>query len=48
MDKKLFQQLHDHAVTLERLLVEHPDLPLADVIRDLRAAAEFVLIATTR
>ena len=47
MDKKLFQQLHDHAVTLERLLVEHPDLPLADVIRDLRAAAEFILVAST-
>jgi hypothetical protein len=34
--------------SLERLLAEHPDLPLAEIIRDLRSAAEFILIATTR
>ena len=48
MDKKLFQRLHTHALVLEQLLVEHPDLPLAEIIRDLRKAAEFILIATTR
>jgi hypothetical protein len=44
----LFQQLHDHTLTLERLLTEQPDLPLQNVIDDLRAAAEFVLVASTR
>jgi hypothetical protein len=44
----LFQQLQDHALALERLLAEHPDLPLQDIICDLRTAAEFILIASTR
>jgi hypothetical protein len=44
----LFQRLHAHALTLERLLAEHPDLPLEEIIRDLRAAAEFILRTTTR
>jgi hypothetical protein len=48
MSKKLFQRLHDHGLTLEQILAEHPDLPFAEIIQDLRAAAEFVLIATTR
>ena len=36
-----FQRLHDHALTLERL-------PVAEIIRDLRMAAEYILTATTR
>jgi hypothetical protein len=48
MSKKLFQRLHDHALTLEKILAEQEDLPVAEIIRDLRAAAEFILIATTR
>ena len=43
----LFQHLHDHAVALERLLAEQEDLPLVEIIRDLRAAAEFILVAST-
>jgi hypothetical protein len=31
MGKKLFQRLHDHALTLERLLAEQEDLPLAEI-----------------
>jgi hypothetical protein len=38
MDKKLFQRLHDHALRLEKILAEHPDLSLAEIIRHLRAA----------
>jgi hypothetical protein len=48
MDKKLFQRLHAHALALERLLAEQSDLPLQEIIRDLRKAAEFILTATTR
>jgi hypothetical protein len=44
----LFQRLHDHALALEKILAKHPDLPVAEIIRDLREAAEFILIATTR
>jgi hypothetical protein len=48
MDKKLFRRLHAHPLTLERLLAEQEDLPVAEIIRDLRKAAEFILTATTR
>jgi hypothetical protein len=44
----LFQRLHAHALTLEKILSRQKDLPLAEIIRDLRAAAEFILVATTR
>jgi hypothetical protein len=47
-EQHCFERLHTHALTLERLLAEHPDLPLAEIIQDLRRAAEFILIATTR
>jgi hypothetical protein len=40
--------VHAHALTLERLLAEQPDLPVAEIIHDLRKAAEFVLLAATR
>jgi hypothetical protein len=46
--QSLFHRLHDHALMLEQLLAKQEDLPLQDIIRDLRAAAEFVLAATTR
>jgi hypothetical protein len=43
--EQLLQSLHVHVLTLERILAGDPGLPLADIIRDLRAAAEFILTA---
>jgi hypothetical protein len=46
--ERLFQRLHTHTITLERLLAENPSLPLKEIIADLRAAAEFIMVASTR
>jgi hypothetical protein len=46
-DRYLFQRLHEHARTLERIIAEcpeHPDLAdLVDAIADLNRAAELLM-----
>ena len=39
----LFEPLHTHVLTLERLLAEDPTLPLAEIIKDIKATAGFIL-----
>jgi hypothetical protein len=45
-DRKLFERLHTHVLTLERLLAEGSTLPLAEIIKDIKAAAGLILEAT--
>ena len=45
-DRKLFERLHTHVLTLERLLAEDSTLPLAEIIKDIKAAAGLILEAT--